>query len=118
MAEVKRQAVYILHIVEAIDRIASHIKGLTFADFKGSTMVQDAVIRQVEIIGEATKHIIDETRKRYPEVPWRIMAAMRDKAKHDYFDVDIALVWETAAKDIPSPKAVMDRISRDLEGAH
>jgi uncharacterized protein with HEPN domain len=64
-------------------------------------MAQDAVIRQFEIIGEATKRLSVDFRARYPEVPWKDMAGMRDKLIHDYLNVDLRVVWDTVAKDVP-----------------
>jgi uncharacterized protein with HEPN domain len=62
---------------------------------------QDAIIRKMEVAGEATKRLSKNLREKYHRIPWRAIAGMRDKLIHDYFDVDLEMVWETATKDIP-----------------
>ncbi|MBN2646143.1 MAG: DUF86 domain-containing protein [Desulfuromonadaceae bacterium] len=102
-------SVYLRHIRDAIQQIAEYIRGTDFLAFSLDRMKQDAVIRQLEIIGEATKRISIETRQAQPEIPWKNMAGMRDVLIHNYFGVDIAAVWSTAANDLP----VLERIFSD-----
>ena len=75
-----------------------------------SRLVQDGVIRQFEIIGEATKNLSVALKARHPDIPWKDFAGMRDKLIHQYFGVDLAAVWETVVYDLPPLKTVISRI--------
>jgi len=98
---------YLQHLLDAILRVESYTTGLDQAAFLGDPRTQDAVVRQLEIIGEATKKLASETRQRSPSTPWQDIAGMRDKLIHDYFDVDIRRVWNTAKRDLPPLKATV-----------
>ncbi|MCB5272378.1 MAG: DUF86 domain-containing protein [Candidatus Cloacimonetes bacterium] len=91
--------IYVQHILEAIEQISAYIDGIDKAAFRTDRMRQDAVIRQLEIIGEATKNISADLRNAYPDIPWKDMAGMRDVLIHHYFGVDIGAVWRTATED-------------------
>ena len=93
--------VYIEHIQSSIDSILNYAQGLDYDSFLEKQIVQDAIVRQLEIIGEATKRISTEYRKSNPQIPWKVMAGMRDKLIHDYIDVDFRMVWSTVKEDIP-----------------
>lgn len=93
--------IYLAHILECCYRISNYTSdGET--DFMTKPIVQDAVIRNLEIIGEATKRISHEFRLKYPQVPWRAMAAMRNILIHQYEGVDLKKVWGVVAKDVPT----------------
>ncbi len=85
---------YLEHIRESIERIKSYTRSGR-ADFHASIVTQDAVIRNLEIIGEATKNLSEEIRAREPAVPWKAIAGMRDVLIHQYFGVDLNTVWIT-----------------------
>ncbi len=97
----KDDFVYIEHIQSSLKRIISYTTGLNRELFLENLMVQDAIVRQLEIIGEATKKISLDFRNQHQSIPWIDMAAMRDKLIHDYIDVDFNMVWNTASEDIP-----------------
>ena len=92
---------YIENILQSISRIQLYISSKDYANFVGDFIVQDAVVRQLEIIGEATKRITKDFRNNNPEIPWADMAGMRDILIHDYIDVDLDIVWKTASESIP-----------------
>jgi len=88
--------------------------GKDYKEFINSGILQDAVIRQIEIIGEASKKLSNEIKNFYLDIPWKDIAGMRDKLIHDYFGVDIDAVWETVKKDIPTiEKEIKDIIKSD-----
>ena len=96
----KDESVYLGHIRDAISDIQTYAS-VDRATFIGDRMRQDAVIRKLEIIGEAVKQLSDGTRSRAPEIPWKRIAGMRDRLTHDYFGVDLGLVWTTVEQELP-----------------
>ncbi len=92
--------VYLRHILDAIHRIGEYTEGVEYKDFMNNNLVQAGVIREIEIIGEASKRLTSEFRGKYPDIPWKKMAGMRDKVIHGYFGVDLDAVWDTIEKDI------------------
>lgn len=107
-------SVYLKHIRDAILKIQRYTQKVSTAAFQKDTRTQDAVIRQIEIIGEATKRLSERIRSDSKDVPWDDIAGMRDKLIHDYFGVDIEKVWITVQNDIPVLKKQVNRILKSL----
>lgn len=96
--------IYIHHILLSVDRIFKFTEGQTWEDFSKSYLLQDAVIRNLEIIGEASKNVPSAYKDAHPEIEWKKMAGMRDRLIHDYMGVDIAAVWAVVTHILPELK--------------
>ena len=105
---------YLDEIVESIDAILTYTANLNEERFRGEKLVQDAVLRRLQIIGEAVKRLPTDLREQYPGVPWRQMAATRDVVVHDYFGLDLSLTWSVATRDLPPVKPQILRIIAEL----
>ena len=108
----KDDTIYIEHILLGIVRIESYLKGKDHNTFSGDYLAQDAVVRQLEIIGEATKRISKEFRKINPNSPWSDIAGMRDILIHDYIDVDLDIVWKTATESLSNLKSLLQNLNK------
>ena len=93
--------IFLRHILESIEAIENHMAGISWDDFEQSLKSQDAVARRLEIIGEAVKNLSDEFKARRVDIPWKDIAGMRNNVIHEYFNVDIKLVWDTVRDDLP-----------------
>ena len=110
----KDVTVFLQHILESIEKIELFLKDITKDNFLSSVQLQDAVIRRIEVIGEAAKNIPDEFRKKHPVVPWSEIIRTRDKLIHGYFGVDLELTWDIIKKDLPELKEKIRKILESL----
>jgi len=109
------QKLFIDDILEAIYRIEEYTGNIDFEDFINDKKSIDAVIRNLEIVGEACKNISEDFKRLYPEVNWKNATKMRDKLIHSYFGVDLGIVWETIRIRIPELKIQIEKINKDLD---
>lgn len=109
----KDNIVYIRHISEATEKIQSYTKDISFEDFSSNDMVFDAVVRELEIIGEAATKVSSDLKDQYPDMPWRQMQDIRNFLIHHYFSVSKKIVWETCQNDIPKLKKSIQKIIKD-----
>lgn len=100
-------------VLDAIEKIERYTAGLTFDQFEANEMVLDAVVRNLEIIGEATRHIPATLRERYTQVEWSRVVGFRNIVIHAYFAVDVEIVWTIATQRLSELKAVLAEMLRD-----
>lgn len=115
MANEKDDIVFLQDILDSIIQIEKYVQNVSETEFENNLEKQDAVIRRLEIIGEAVKGVSQELRNQTPNLPWREMAGMRDVVIHQYFGVSIRLIWRVTQKEIPILKLSIIEIIELLE---
>ncbi|MCX9013086.1 MAG: DUF86 domain-containing protein [Candidatus Methanoperedens sp.] len=111
----QRDREYLLDILEAAKLAIEYINGKTREEFFSDIQCQDAVIRRLEIIGEAARRISEDARTEYPDLPWSDMIGMRNVMIHEYDDVDLVIVWETVKNDLPPLVESLEKILKPYE---
>ena len=106
----RNEKLYINDILEAIRNIEDYTKSISFKEFSGNQMIIDAVVRNFEIIGEAANHVSPKTRFSVPEIPWEDITGMRNKIIHEYFGVDLEIIWQTIQESLPDFKKTIKKL--------
>jgi len=112
---VRNHRLYLKDIFEAMNAAQTFIEGMDFDAFATDDKTVSAVVRKLEIIGEATKNVPEDIRQQYPQVPWRNMAGMRDRIIHRYFAVNYTIVWDTVKDHLPPLQSIIGQILKDME---
>lgn len=110
----KDTKIFLEHILESINLIEEYMQDKTKTEFLETNQLQDAVIRRIEIIGEAVKNIPDDIKEKYKDIPWRNIMGMRDILIHQYFGVDLELTWEVINNNIPELKKQISFVKKKL----
>jgi len=110
----QRDATFILDILESAKIALSYVEGMSWDDFYESQRDQDAVMRRIEIIGEAARRVSAETQAEFPDIPWREMTSMRNLVIHEYDIVDLGQVWDTVRENLPP---LIEKLSKILPPA-
>jgi uncharacterized protein with HEPN domain len=108
----KDDCVYLQHIRDALQDIAAYC-GSDHGAFLDDRMRQDATLRKLEVIGQAVKNLSEDTKSRQPEIPWKQIAGMRDKVIHDYFGVNLEIVWAVVQKELPKLRVAVEGLLKD-----
>ena len=117
MSKERSVALYVQDMLDCIQKIEGYRAGVTADEFAANSLLQDAVVRRLEVIGEAAKHVPQEVRARYPDIPWRTIAGLRDVLIHEYFGVILERVWEVITIDLSAVKPHLANVQADLEDA-
>ena len=107
----KNHQILAVHILNAISRIEQYVVGMNEQQFIDNFLIQDGVMRNIEVIAEASKKIPKEIKDKFPDIPWRQIMAMRNKIIHEYFGVDLLAIWNVVQVDLPELKIAITRIN-------
>lgn len=116
MSSKRRDPDYVSDLREAMQRITAYTGGLSYQQFMEDSRTQDAVVRNIEVIGEAVKRLSSSLKKQHPAIPWKDMAGMRDKVIHHYFGINYDIVWTVASEEIPKLLPSIASVLEQLRG--
>lgn len=105
--------IYLEDIVDSIEKIEKYISDLSLEGFKKNDLVQDAVLRNLEIIGEASNNLSEEIKNKHKEVPWKRIIGMRNIISHKYFGIDLEIIWNIITVNLPSTKGLVNSILKN-----
>jgi uncharacterized protein with HEPN domain len=111
MSGPRRDKEYLSDVREAMHRVVAYVQGLTFEEFMNDAKTQDAVIRNLQVMGDAIKKLSSRLREAHPEIPWREIAGMRDKVVHEYFGINYDIVWTVVDQEVPMLLLQIDDIA-------
>jgi len=114
----KDNTVYLRHILDSIEQIADYIRDVSAEQFLQSRLLQDGVVRQLEIIGEASRNLSDEFRRRHAGVLWGQIIGLRNRIIHAYFNVDLDTVWDIVQNDLPVLRQQVEQILEEMKESH
>lgn len=107
----KSHKVYLDDILKSIDRIEHYTQGMSYKEFSKTSLVSDAVVRNLEIIGEAVKNLPIEIKRRYPDIEWKKIAGLRDILIHEYFGINLQIVWDVVVNKLPELKGSIKKMA-------
>jgi uncharacterized protein with HEPN domain len=110
-------AQFVQDMLESIEKIESYLVGVTPDEFSANSLLYDAVFRRLAIVGETAKHVPEEVRANYPDIPWQKIAGLRDVLIHRYFGIIVEQVWHVIAIDLPTVKPHLSQVHTDLDNA-
>jgi uncharacterized protein with HEPN domain len=115
MSKMRRDFDFLLDIQDAIDHILEFTSGLTMEDYLHDRKTQDAVVHNLEVMGEATKNLSDELRTDHPTIPWRDISGTRDRLVHHYFGINQDIVWQIITQDLPAVKGQIKQLIQEFQ---
>ena len=107
---------YLRDVLESINDVEDFVGSMSFEEFAKDKKTLNAVVRSIEIIGEASKKIPESWKEKHKDLPWRQIAGMRDKLIHAYFGVDVEILWKAVKEDVPRLKGSVKKMLQDAEG--
>ncbi len=111
----REKELFYIDILDSIEAIFDYVKGIEFEDFKADRKTYQAVIREFEIIGEATKHILNEARNCCPDIPWRSIIDFRNVISHEYFGIRLKTIWDLIFYELPNLKQAIIKLKKEAQ---